>query len=1665
MSKVQTFLKWTLKTIFWVVAVFVLIFIVIGVLIQIPTIQNKIIHKVTSYVSNKTHTKVEIKNISISFPKSVVIKGLFLDDLQKDTLIYAGEVKINIAFKDLFSNRIDINNFALQNVNLSLNRIATDSLFNYNFLLTAFSNGTNQKKVEPQTKSKWTFGIDKVSLKNIRLHYDDEYGGMKVAAVLGNIEFNMDAIDPDKSIYSIDKLLIESINANVQMKKPVNTNEIKSNSVLPKIMANKIEINKSTVTYGNSISKQSIYARINGFELKDGSVDLQKEIVTLGKLALSQSAINYNTNNIELVSKTKVAVPISIESNWKVTLNSIDLDDNSFVYQVGNKPGIKNVFDVNQLKYKHLTFIAKNLYYSSAKTVVSIKEFSAIDQNNFSITKFETEFIMDQHSITAKKLIAKSANSSIDADFYLHYSSLNALKDSMPFMFMNLDMKNVSIKNSDILYFNPQLIKQPFFKNKSNITFISGIVNGRVNNLKGRNLVIKAGTKTILKTDFSITGLPDVKKAYYNFPNLKINSSKRDIEMMAGPSIPKSIELPEDINMLIVFKGKIKAFKSTMGLRSSFGDALVFASIDQKENFRSKVNMTGFNLGNLLKDTAMYGPVTLTAEANGHGFDKNTIKAKIKAEVSQIYLKKYNYHNLNVDGNISGQEFEGKINLKDENALFDFDGIVSINPNQERYKFRLNVEGADLQKLNLSKDDIRIGLVAIADLKGDVVNKLNGKAVISKVIIVQEGKKYFLDSLLNASINEPKISGSKFGSALISIKYTGVVSPTYLSTGLKNFINNYFPISDEVPLKRKSEQTNFNFEIQLHNNPILSQVLLPQLKEFEPGLIKGSFDSQKKDLKLNVTMKKIVYGTTEINDLVADVNSNSTALNYKISSSNISNTQIKLDNFLFDGKLENKTIFASVSSIADNQNKKVLIRSHITKDNGNYKLALDPKDFYLMNNRWNIVADNYIEFGKEGFLIHHFFISNAGSQINIASVHDKFNDDLNIAIKNFKLDDISRIIEKDTSLVKGVVDGNVLLKRVNNAYGIIADAKISNLIVREVPVGNLTLKADNPTAQKFDIDLNLAGSDNNLTVKGYFIPNSVNNSIDIKTVIQSLSMKTVEAFSMGQIKEASGNLSGNILIQGFTNAPDITGELAFNNVFVKPAVLNNRLELKNETILLKNDGIYFKSFTISDTQKHTAIIDGTIRMKQFKNFIYDLHVNSKDFLLFNSTVSDNKVFFGRMVIDSKIDISGPMTLPVVNGRLKMKKGSNFTFAVPEDKLSTDKGEDVVEFEDPILPNSILSGAGKKVVQKTGFSGFDLSSIIEIDKQATLRLLMDPSSTDSLVVKGEAALSLIIDRSGKMSLTGAYHLDEGSYLVSLESVIKRKFNINPGSTIIWNGDPLDADISINASYSVQAAPYDLVAVQMSGLSDAEKGGYKQRYPFLVLLNLRGEILHPVISFEIQLKPEDKGILGGAVNQKLNMLNEDASALNKQVFALLVLGRFVQENPFQTESGGTSTLVRSTVGNFLSSQLNKLSSKYVPGVELNFDVQSYDDYQTGQAQGRTQVEIGIKKQLFNERLSVQVGGTVDVEGDKTKQNSASDITSDVTVEYKLTEDGRFRVKGFRHNQYEGAIEGQLVETGAGFSYVRDFNKWKNIFKASRKQSDVVKKNKRNDTINTK
>ena len=203
----------------------------------------------------------------------------------------------------------------------------------------------------------------------------------------------------------------------------------------------------------------------------------------------------------------------------------------------------------------------------------------------------------------------------------------------------------------------------------------------------------------------------------------------------------------------------------------------------------------------------------------------------------------------------------------------------------------------------------------------------------------------------------------------------------------------------------------------------------------------------------------------------------------------------------------------------------------------------------------------------------------------------------------------------------------------------------------------------------------------------------------------------------------------------------------------------------------------------------------------------------------------------------------------------------------------------------------------------------------------------------------------MDKSGKISLTGNYELVSGSYNLTL-SVLHRKFDIQRGSTITWTGDPRTANIDITAIYTVNTPPIDLVEDQISQ-NPNDQTRYKQKLPFQVKLYMTGELLKPIIKFDIAL-PDNLLALWPEVDTKLVQMRTDVAEINKQVFALLLLGSFVQENPFQSAGAGTNaeSIARQSASKILSDQLNQLAGSLVKGVDINFDLNSGDDYSSGQ-----------------------------------------------------------------------------------------------------------------------
>jgi translocation and assembly module TamB len=374
------------------------------------------------------------------------------------------------------------------------------------------------------------------------------------------------------------------------------------------------------------------------------------------------------------------------------------------------------------------------------------------------------------------------------------------------------------------------------------------------------------------------------------------------------------------------------------------------------------------------------------------------------------------------------------------------------------------------------------------------------------------------------------------------------------------------------------------------------------------------------------------------------------------------------------------------------------------------------------------------------------------------------------------------------------------------------------------------------------------------------------------------------------------------------------------------------------------------------------------------------------------------------------------------------------------------GEGLVEFFDPSKPID-TSTAEKTRRSKLGFQLL-MNMYIKITPASTVTIVLDEISGDHLKLKGNADLNFVMKPGGGMDLVGAYVLDAGEYDLSIAGLIRKKFQIVKGSTINWAGDPLKGNMDITAKYETRISAGELV-----NDIDHIPGIDKQKLNFDVLIMLKKELLKPDISFKLDMDERDQEAFDGVIYTRVKQINNIPAELNKQVMGVLAFNQFIAENPFSsfTSSGGDfSTQAFNTAGKLLTQELTDLVGQYVKDINIDFGLERDKDYTSGQAIERTDLQVGVSKSFANNRLNVYVGSTFALEGTNQDEDALSGLAGDITLEYLLTTDGKYRLKGYRLTDNDLTFQGNIVRTGVSFVVVLEFNKFKNMFKSSKKKS---------------
>ncbi|THU37132.1 hypothetical protein FAM09_19470 [Niastella caeni] len=1651
--------KITFKVLLWIVAALLLI----AVLVQTPPVQNFARKKVQAWLQHKLGTRFEIGRLRIGFPSSVVLDNVYVEDKTKDTLLYGGRIKVNIQLFKLLQNEVQIGDLRLQHMTAKIKRQLPDTVFNFQFLIDAFV-VENKKPANPADTAALKMGLDNLYLDDIRFIYKDTISGNDWAIQLDHFDSHINKFDPQKQFFDVPTINLNGLTARLYQYKPLVTAEdvITNDSTvapMPVINLKRVQLKNIDIDYQNNVSALYTKAKVQNLDTRVNTADLNGRRIILDHLRLlgaETQVLMGKTESAKLVAeKAKTEAKDVVAQSWLVNVRNVNIQRTHFQFDDESQPRKKQELDYGHLKATDITLQARNILMDVDSITASVQQAAFKEQSGFALQQLQGDFLYTGQKVHADRLFVKTPGTRLRHTIHLDYPSLESVQKDIGSLQVKAVLPDCYVSNKDILFFVPALKKQPVFSDPATVFKINADVAGRVDRLTARVLQVQGWNNTKIDVAGTIIGLPSVDKLYGDVRINEIRTTKKDAEKFLPEAIRAQVEIPATLQLTGTVKGNGRQMRTNVQVKSSSGNITLNGTMANYQDMKAasydmQVQAQQVQAGTILKNPNLQA-VTANVEVQGKGLTQQTADATLKGTVESFGFQQYNYSNINLDAAIKDQQAKGNVNIADENIRLGGSISVNLALADPALTADIMVDSIKTKPLNLTPQEVIYRGKIVANLPNINPDSLEGNVNIIHSLLVTGNDRLQLDTVTIIADRMADSSRLTLQSDVAKATLAGRYKLTQLGTIFSQMVQPYFSV---MPAKQPAAATTpFNFRLELYvtDNPAL-KVAFPTLQQFRTLNVHAHFASDS-GWQANAQMPVLVTNVISINNMQLQAGVRDSAL-YATTTA---------DQIHFGG---NTVYKAFIRANAANNKVDFLTRFHDQTGRvqysipglmrqpqfGVYDISLKPDSLLLNYDLWSVAPDNVIHLTNNDLRVNNFMLNHNFQQFSLKSKGNMLNAPAEASFTSFQISTLAAFVTSDSMAVDGTLDGEILLYNLTTQPLFSGDVTIGNLNFQGDTVGNVIVKAKNTTPDIINADILLTGRGNHATVNGDFYLKPVNgNDFRFRLALDTLNLATIEGATNGAIRNASGRVTGQFDVSGSFRKLNIDGGLNFKQTNFNLSMLNSYFHIEDERIAVNNEGIRFDSFIIEDSAKNKATINGMIYTTDFAKYRFDLSVRANNFQAMNSTKQQNRLYYGQLIFSSNMKLKGTAERPVVDGSITIADKTNVTVVLPQQNPSVVKREGIVQFVDMDAPENdslfMNARAGFDSLNRSFLTGLDISANVEIKKEAVFSMIVDEGNGDFIRMQGEGLLTGGIDPSGKTTLSGSYEIKSGAYELSY-NFLRRKFEIQEGSKIVWNGEPTKADLDVTAIYKTKAAPMDLVENQIADAEASDRNAYLQRLPFEVLLILKGELLQPQVSFDIQLPEESNEISRGTattINYRLTQLRQEPSELNKQVFSLLLLNRFVGENPFESSAGGVTaeSLARQSASKLLTEQLNRLAGDLVQGVDINFDVTSFDDYSTGSAQTRTDLNVALSKRLLNDRLTVTVGNNFELEGSQNTGRNSSNIAGNVAVDYSISKDRRYMLRAYRKNEYEGVIEGYVIETGVGFLITLDYNKFRNLF----------------------
>ena len=1058
------------------------------------------------------------------------------------------------------------------------------------------------------------------------------------------------------------------------------------------------------------------------------------------------------------------------------------------------------------------------------------------------------------------------------------------------------------------------------------------------------------------------------------------------------------------------------------------------------KQFNGTIDTEGIDLKQLLDDEQL-GLLAASLKLDGEIASKiPTVNAQ--GMVSRLEYKGYTFTNIGINGTYSDKGVAGFLKIEDPNLSVELEGNMAKTgaTNSINIKGMLNRMAPKALKLSDNWGNSIFAANLDADLTAKTINDAQGELRISNFSMVEEdGNKYNLDNLYLTSGFEDDMHYVTLVSDFAKAEIKGEFEYTTLPQSIINFVATALPTLPGLPKVKKESGNNFTMQLQVFKTDWLQKLLGMNISISNPVTMRARINDNTKTINLEGLMPDITYDGSRYTNGNIVITTPSDSIKGDIALNKIMDDGSKIDLSLkavaSDNNLTTSLSFKNGASKDDFSGNLNLVTS-LYKNNANQPEAhirVQPSHLILNGATWTVETSDII-YNADKLYVNQFSINNGQQHLIIdgkatASQEDALTVDLNEMEVAYILD----LINFHSVEFSGRASGSATVVAPFGDFAMNADIVVDDFKFERGHMGTLYAEAS-WVKERGQIDIDAIADDglNSKTfVNGYVSP--TNNTIDLLISADGTYLDFMHNFTKTFLSSITGQGHGDVRLAGTLDNINLTGQLIIDEGKAEVTALNTTYTLTNDTVNFIPDEIELHQMAVYDADGNKGTLSGGIHHKHLTSMTYDLFVEADNLLAYDFRDFGESSFYGTVYASGDVAIHGRSGEVVIDCNVTPQKNTIFVYnASSPDAISNQEfiqwGSGTLKNNGKLQPQLTKTTPDEVIIPTDIYINF----LVNCTPDATMRILMDANTNDYITLNGEGTIRATFHNKGPFNMFGTYTVDQGTYGITIQNIIKKNFTFNRGGTIVFGGDPYNAALNLQAVYTVNGV----------SLSDLNIGNSFASNTIRVncLMNIGGMPNSPQVDFDLEMPT-----VNADEQQMIRSIINGQQEMNQQVLYLLGIGRFYnqgQNNSGTDQSDRTTLAMQSFLSGTLSTQINTLLSSVIKNDNWNFGA----NISTGsEGWHNAEYEGLISGRMLNNRLLLngQFGYR-----DNARQATPSFI-GDFDLQYLLFPNGNLALKVYNQTNDRYFTKSSLNTQGIGIIMKKDFNGLKDLFSTKKKK----------------